>query len=204
MVLFHQVSGALLDATNQLLGRPDAEVALSYEGDSEDYGRSLVGVIVQLADNHWSMAGTMERRYALMQQMLGFTRHPYMQLSWDALGFWAALLKDAGVYPGAQKSPITSPREQQQQQQQGFPGSAAAPAAAGSTGGGPQSRSHLVPPECCQVSLARRSSHSMIITCKQSTVVLLRIQQCKVILHRQAPTHYTLQWLSIRLQCGAH
>jgi hypothetical protein len=157
MVLFHQVSGALLDATNQLLGRPDAEAALSYEGDSEDYGRSLVGVIVQLADNHWSMAGTMERRYALMQQMLGFTRHPYMQLSWDALGFWAALLKDAGVYPGAQKSPITSPREQQQQQ--GFPGSAAAPAAAGSTGGGPQSRSHLVPPECCQVSLTGGASN---------------------------------------------
>jgi hypothetical protein len=150
MVLFHQVSGALLDATNQLLGRPDAEVALSYEGDSEDYGRSLVGVIVQLADNHWCMAGTMDRRYALMQQMLGFTRHPYMQLSSDALLFWAALLKDAGVYPGAQKSPITSPREQQQQQQ-GPPGSSAAPAAVGGTGGGPQSRSHLVPPECCQV-----------------------------------------------------
>ena len=92
----------------------------------------------------------------LLQEMLGFTRHPYQQLSGASLGFWGALLREAGISFGAvQKSPVASPRDPAAAGSQGGAGGGQQAAAAGAGGAseGGAGRAPVMPPECCQVSM---------------------------------------------------
>ena len=65
--LMDQVASALLETAGAVLNSPNAEEQLSYEGSMEEFGRRLVGVIVQFAELHWSSVASVEKKHIIMQ-----------------------------------------------------------------------------------------------------------------------------------------
>jgi hypothetical protein len=118
---------------------------LGAEGELEEFGQRLAGVLTTLGEMHYKcLAKSGDRRTQYLTQMLALTRHPSVHLSSLCLPLWAALLRDALPHPHAGGSAMGPAKAAAD--------AAAAAAAAGGGGGAaaaaPKTGSITLPPEC--------------------------------------------------------
>jgi len=158
--LMDKVATLLLDqCTKQGLLAPGAQLPaglskeLDYGGSLEEFGKRLCTTLVGLGDGHFQCLATDERRLQYLQQMLVFTRHPYLLLSSLSLPLWAQLLRDALPHVGgaAGVAPsLVSPMTASAMMQAGAAGDGAPNSPNGRSVKMPSIK---IPVECCQMLL---------------------------------------------------
>ena len=93
-----EVGVFLTTIASELLGKANAGERLSYNGDDEDFGSDVVDAMVDLGKTHLLVAFTDDAsRFAFLEHMLSFAKHPHLPLSGKALGLWVKLLHDSAT-----------------------------------------------------------------------------------------------------------
>lgn len=128
--LMGRLAGALIAVAGPLL-QPSMQGELDFEGTLEEFGKRLCSTMVLFGDNHFACMTPVDQKYLYLQLMLGFTRHPYLELSYPTLPFWNQILRDS--------LPTTT-----------TPSPAKLPTSASGSPGPPPAPAFVVPVDCCQ------------------------------------------------------